>query len=116
MAGDHTTPSDPTVLAADLTEESPVRLMPSIALTRLDDLSQAIWQGWSANAVTDDQAQALASLIHDRKRVMRGEVKPIGIPPGRPSIFPPRRLQRAPVRSVALARRRHLAASGPLPS
>src|SRR5687767_15847063 len=34
---------------------------------------------------------------------------------GRPSIFPPRRLQRAPKRPVAIARRRHLAASGPMP-
>jgi hypothetical protein len=84
-------------------------------LTRLDDLSRAIWQGWGANAVTDDQAQDLASLIHARRLIVRGEVKPVGIPPGRPSIFPPRRLQRAPQRSVAIARRRHLAASGPLP-
>src|SRR5918994_2284657 len=84
-------------------------------LTRLDDLSRAIWQGWGVNAVTDDQAQELASLIHARKQAMRGEIKPVGIPPGRPSIFPPRRLQRAPIRSVAIARRRHLAASGPLP-
>jgi hypothetical protein len=84
-------------------------------LTRLDDLSRAIWQGWGANAVTDDQAQDLASLIHARRLVVRGEVKPVGIPPGRPTIFPPRRLQRAPMRSVAIARRRHLAASGPLP-
>ena len=51
-------------------------------LTRLDDLSRAIWQGWGANAVTDDQAQELASLIHARKQVMRGEVKPVGIPRG----------------------------------
>jgi hypothetical protein len=84
-------------------------------MTRLDDLSRAIWQGWGANAVTDDQAQELASLIHARKLVMRGEVKPVGIPPGRPSIFPLRRVQRAPIRSVAITRRRHLAASGPLP-
>src|ERR671912_2498698 len=84
-------------------------------LTRLDDLSRAIWQGWGANAVTDDQAQELASLIHARKQAMRGEIKPVGIPPGRPSIFPPRRLQRAPIRSVAIARRRHLVASGPMP-
>ncbi|MFD0466768.1 hypothetical protein ACFQY9_37780 [Microvirga aerilata] len=55
-------------------------------MTRLDDLSRAIWQGWGANAVTDDQAQELASLIHARKLVMRGEVKPVGIPRGvRPS-------------------------------
>jgi hypothetical protein len=84
-------------------------------MTRLDDLSRAIWQGWGANAVTDDQAQELASLIHARKQAMRGEIKPVGIPPGRPSIFPPRRVQRAPIRSVAIARRRHLAASGPMP-
>src|SRR3954465_11749291 len=38
-----------------------------------------------------------------------------GGPSGRPSIFPPRRLQRAPKRPVAIARRRHLAASGPMP-
>lgn len=84
-------------------------------LTRLDELSRAIWQGWGAHAVTDEQAQELASLIHARRLVVRGEVKPVGIPPGRASIFPPRRLQRPPVRSVAIARRRHLAASGPLP-
>src|SRR4051812_46164642 len=38
----------------------------------------------------------------------------MGLPPERPSIFPPR-LQRAPKRPVAIARRRHLAASGPMP-
>src|SRR3954471_20238703 len=32
-----------------------------------------------------------------------------------PSLFPLRRLQRAPQRPVAIARRRHLAASGPMP-
>src|SRR6185503_19677022 len=39
----------------------------------------------------------------------------VGIPPGRPSIFPPKRRQRAPQRPIAIARRRHLAASGPMP-
>src|SRR4028119_655684 len=84
-------------------------------LTRLDDLSKAIWQGFSAHAVTDDDAQRLAELIHARRIVVRGEVKPVGIPPGRPSIFPPRRLQRPLQRPIAVARRRHLAASGPMP-
>jgi hypothetical protein len=28
-------------------------------LTRLDDLSKAIWQGWGTNAVTDDQAPGM---------------------------------------------------------
>jgi hypothetical protein len=34
---------------------------------------------------------------------------------GRPSIFAPRRSQRAPAPTVAIARRRYLAASGPMP-
>src|SRR5881392_2304025 len=84
-------------------------------LTRLDHLSRAIWQGLAAGAVGDDDAQALAERLHARRGVLRGEIKPVGIPAGRPSIFPPRRLQRAPKRPVAIARRRHLAASGPMP-
>ena len=83
-------------------------------LTRLDHLSRSIWQGLTAGAVGDDDAQALAERLHGRRSVLRGEIKPVGIPAGRPSIFPPRRLQRAQ-RPVAIARRRHLAASGPMP-
>jgi hypothetical protein len=84
-------------------------------LTRLDHLSRSIWQGLAAGAVADDDAQALAERLHARRSVLRGEIKPVGIPAGRPSLFPPRRLQRAPKRPVAIARRRHLAASGPMP-
>src|SRR4051812_25539897 len=84
-------------------------------LTRLDHLSRSIWQSLAAGAVADDDAQALAERLHARRGVLRGEIKPVGIPLGRPSIFPPRRLQRAPQRPVAIARRRHLAASGPMP-
>src|SRR4051794_5136798 len=84
-------------------------------LTRLDDLSRSIWQGLAAGAVGDDDAQALAERLHARRGVLRGDLKPVGLPPGRPSIFPPRRLQRPPQRPVAIARRRHLAASGPMP-
>src|SRR5215212_7292558 len=84
-------------------------------LTRLDHLSRAIWQGHSAGAVDDDAAQALAEALHERRKVVRGELVPVGIPPGRTSIFPPKRPQRTPVRAVAIARRRHLAASGPMP-
>src|ERR1051325_8562836 len=84
-------------------------------LTRLDHLSRSIWQGLAAGAVADDDAQSLAERLHARRGVLRGEIKPVGIPPGRPSLFPPRRPQRAPQRPVAIARRRHLAASGPMP-
>src|SRR3954471_20982513 len=84
-------------------------------LTRLDHLSKSIWQAVSAGAVGDEDAQALAEQLHARRLVVRGEIKPVGIPAGRPSIFPPRRLQRAPKRPEAIARRRRLAASGPMP-
>src|ERR687884_329168 len=84
-------------------------------LTRLDHLSRSIWQGLAAGAVGDDDAQALAERLHARRSLLRGETKPVGVPVGRPSIFPPRRLQKAPKRPVAIARRRHLAASGPMP-
>ncbi len=83
-------------------------------LTRLDHLSRSIWQGLAAGAVGDDDAQALAERLHARRAALRGEIKPVGIPVGRPSIFLPRQLQRAPKRPVAIARR-HLAASGPMP-
>src|SRR4051794_18030795 len=84
-------------------------------LTRLDHLSRSIWQGLAAGAVADDDAQRLAERLHARRSLLRGDLKPVGLPLGRPSLFPPRRLQRAPKRPVAIARRRHLAASGPMP-
>src|SRR5215213_7256991 len=84
-------------------------------LTRLDHLSRSIWQGLAVGAVGDDDAQALAERLHTRRSIVRGEIKPVGLPVGRPSLFPPRRMQRAPQRPVAIARRRHLAASGPMP-
>src|SRR5215207_1088573 len=82
---------------------------------RLEDLARAIWQAWAAQAVSDDDAEQLAGLIHARKSAARGEREPVGRVPGRPSIFPPRRAQRAPARAIAIARRRQLAASGPMP-
>lgn len=82
-------------------------------LVQLDYLSTRIWRAWES--VGDGPTQRLAEQLEARRRVVRGEIVPVGIPPGRPSIFPPRKPQRAPVRAVAIARRRHLAASGPMP-
>src|SRR3954447_22414273 len=84
-------------------------------LTRLDHLSSSIWQTLAAGAVGDDDAQALAEQLHARRALIRGDLKTVGIRVGRPSISPPRRLQRTPQRPAAIARRRHLAASGPMP-
>src|SRR5215210_7217406 len=58
-------------------------------LTRLDHLSRSIWQGLAPWAVADDDAQSLAEHLHFRRDVLRDEFKPVGIPAGRPSIFPP---------------------------
>src|SRR4051812_46242259 len=84
-------------------------------LTRLDHLSRSIWQGLAADAVADDDAQALAERLHARRSLLRGEIKPVGLLMGQSSIFPSKRRQRTPQRPVAIARRRHLAASGPMP-
>src|SRR3954468_17120903 len=82
-------------------------------LTQLDHLSTDIWKAWGSGQI-GDEAQLLAMQLEARRKALRGDLVPVGIPPGRPSIFPPRRPQRAPVRAVAIARRRHLAASGPM--
>src|SRR3954467_6667513 len=83
-------------------------------LTQLDHLSGDIWKAWGSGQI-GDEAQLLAMQLEARRKALRGDLVPVGIPPGRTSIFPPRRLQRAPKRPVAIARRRHLAASGPMP-
>lgn len=81
----------------------------------LVELNRTIWSGLSSGAVSEDDAGRLAELIHARQAVAKasspavtGKVRPA-------SLFPPRRPQRAPERSVAIERRRRLAASGPLP-
>src|SRR4051812_33304048 len=83
-------------------------------LNKLDHLSADIWKAWGSGQI-GDEAQILAMQLEARRKAVRGDLKPVGIPPGRPSIFPPRRPQRAPERPVTIARRRHLAASGPMP-
>jgi hypothetical protein len=85
------------------------------SLNALDRLSRTIWQGHATGAISDDQAQQLAELIQIRRQPARTERKPVGLPPGRNSIFPPRRPQRSPDRSASIQRRRTLAASGPMP-
>lgn len=87
----------------------------SASLNGLDHLSQTVWQGHAAGAIADADAQHLAEQIQHRRQAARAEHKPIGLPPGRPSIFPPKRVQRSPDRAASIQRRRSLAASGPMP-
>jgi hypothetical protein len=85
------------------------------SLNSLDQLSRTIWQGHATGAIADSEAQQLAELIQARRQPARAEHKPVGLPAGRNSIFPPRRPQRSPDRSASIHRRRTLAASGPMP-
>lgn len=85
------------------------------SLNSIDNLSRALWQSHAAGAVTDADAQRLAETLEARRTVARAERKPVGLASGRPSIFPPRRVQRSPDRARSIERRRTLAASGPMP-
>src|SRR3954463_2340093 len=80
-------------------------------LTRLDHLSRSTWQGLAAGAVADDDAQALAELLHARRGVLRGEIKPVGIPPAGPRFSRPGGCNAPP---SALWRLRVVATSLPL--
>lgn len=88
------------------------------SLNSLDQLSRTIWQGHAAGAFDDTYAQELAELIHQRRQAIRspgGHRAIVNAPTRRPSIFPPKRVQRSPDRAASIQRRRALAASGPMP-
>jgi hypothetical protein len=85
------------------------------SLNTLDQIARTIWQAHAAGAFSDANAQRLAETLEARRTVARSERKPVGLAPGRVSIFPPRRVQRSPDRARSIERRRKLAASGPMP-
>ena len=104
------------------------------SLARLDAIAKDVWAAWAAGAVADDQAHALSEAVRARKEAIRGDDRvlaraphwrPLGpVRPGRRgqgrgdlrnSIFPPKRRPKSPDRQRSIARRRRLAASGPLP-
>src|SRR4051794_21684377 len=68
---------------------------------RLSDLSKALWKAFVAGAVTEAEAGELSSLIEVRKAVGPTQSPAGGFQRGR-ATFPARKLQRPPVRSVAI--------------
>jgi hypothetical protein len=84
-------------------------------LVQMDELSRQLWQGHGSGALGDHEAQILAERLHGRRSTIREGIRPVGIPAGRASLFPPRRSVRSPDRAASLERRRLLACSGPLP-
>lgn len=84
-------------------------------LARMDELARRLWQAHASGALDDDEAQGLAEALHERRKAVREAVVPVGVPPGRASLFAPRTYQRSPNRALSRYRRRQLAASGPMP-
>ncbi|MCJ2039239.1 hypothetical protein MKK55_09835 [Methylobacterium sp. J-059] len=84
-------------------------------LAQMDELSRQVWQGHGSGALGDAEAQALAERLHGRRSAIREGIRPVGIPAGRASLFPPRRAAVSPDRSASRDRRRLLACSGPMP-
>lgn len=85
---------------------------------RLSELNGALWKAFAAGALSEAEAEELSTLIEARRGVGKAANLPVS---GTASSSPkfgacsPRRPQRPPVRSVAIERRRRLAASGPMP-
>jgi hypothetical protein len=93
------------------------------SLARLDAYARAVALDWGAGRLSDAAAQSLAEAVEARRREVRGvDTLAVRAPHvaalahGRPSHFPPkRRRARSPDRAASIARRRQLAASGPMP-
>jgi Bacterial regulatory proteins, gntR family len=81
---------------------------------RLPELSAALWKAFSAGAVTEAEAEELSLAIEARKAAGATQ-KPAGGFQRSRATFPARKLQRPPVRSVAIERRRCWAAAGRMP-
>ena len=82
----------------------------------LDDVTRALWTAVSAGQIDEAQALRLSEAI-DVRRTLAGSVQAAagrGFLPVR--VIPPRKHQQPPERSLAIERRRRLAASGPMPS
>lgn len=84
-------------------------------LAQMDELSRQVWQGHGSGTLADEEAQALAERLHRRRGEIREGIKPVGIPAGRASLFPPRRSATSPDKAMSRDRRRLLACSGPMP-
>ncbi|PYE38831.1 hypothetical protein DFI02_13510 [Rhizobium sp. PP-F2F-G20b] len=84
----------------------------------LDHVAKQLWTAHGAGLLPDDDAQALAAAIEARRHPSgprKLQDAPQGLQRHRQSFFPPRRPQRSPDRARSIARRRRLAASGPMP-
>jgi hypothetical protein len=97
-------------------------------LTVFDALSRAIWSALAGGHISEHDAQAASEALEARRSDFRRDAfpkPPAGAPRSGPTahvkrtsgqtFFARARVQRPPDRMAALARRRQLAASGPMP-
>ncbi len=86
-------------------------------LDQLDHIARDVWRAYGAGVRAGDQAEGLSAALESRRKALRGgeasHVRTLQRPPV--SIYPPRKTQRSPDRRKSIERRRHLAASGPMP-
>ena len=72
-------------------------------LAQMDELSRQVWQGHGSGALGDEEAQSLAERLHGRRSAIREGIRPVGIPAGRASLFPPRQERGEPRSGACLA-------------
>ena len=81
----------------------------------LDAVTRALWAAHAAGQCTDDDATRLDAAIQARRLLERATPRVAGGQGPLKAALPRRKPQRPPVRSIAVERRRQLAASGPMP-
>ena len=81
----------------------------------LDAVTRALWAAHAAGQCSDEDATRLDAAIQVRRLLERATRGAVGGQGPLKTALPRRRPQRPPVRSVAVERRRRLAASGPMP-
>jgi hypothetical protein len=81
----------------------------------LDAVTRALWAAHAAGQCSDDDATRLDAAIQARRLLERATPRVAGGQGPLKAALTHRRAQRPPVRSVAVERRRRLAASGPMP-
>ena len=81
----------------------------------LDDVTRALWTALSAGHLNEAQALQLSEAINARRIAAKAVQAAAGRGFLPVRVAPPRKHQRPPERSVAIERRRRLAASGPMP-
>jgi hypothetical protein len=85
----------------------------SSSLRDLDHVAKLLWQGLGNGSVSEADAERLATLVEVRRSLRRAQQPQRPIPLA--LAFTPRKTQRSPDRQRSKARRRQLAAAGPLP-